>query len=218
MMLRIKRREGRRSVFARFVICFLLAFVLLAVAWGHLMPGYNKLVAFVAGSAFRVVETDDVTFLQARGDELWVERRDKNGLLEDFSYFDPYIYFGLVPLLALLAAIPGPGLMRRSRRALLGLALMFLIHVVYVVGSVEMTYAAVGLRSVSEGGRHVLDWAQIFLRILWQAAPVLIVALLGMDFWRDRLLVLRDLSRTGRGKTTEENSNKLGRVLTRRIP
>lgn len=205
-------------MFARFIICFLIAFVLLAVAWGYLMPGYNRLVVSVAGSAFRVVERDNVTFLQARGDELWVERRDKNGSLEDFSYFDPYIYFGLVPLLALLVAIPGPGLLRRLRRALLGLALMFLVHVLYVVGSVEMTYAAVGLRSVSAGGRHILDWAQIFLRIVWQAAPVLIAALLGMDFWRDRLLMLRNLSRTGRGKTTEEDSNAVGRVLTRRIP
>lgn len=205
-------------MFARFIICFLIAFVLLAVAWGYLMPGYNRLVVSVAGSAFRVVERDNVTFLQARGDELWVERRDKNGSLEDFSYFDPYIYFGLVPLLALLVAIPGPGLLRRLRRALIGLALMFLVHVLYVVGSVEMTYAVVGLRSVSAGGRHILDWAQIFLRIVWQAAPVLIAALLGMDFWRDRLLMLRNLSRTGRGKTTEEDSNAVGRVLTRRIP
>lgn len=217
-MLRVRRSEEQRFVFTRFIVCFLIVFALLAIAWGYMMPGYNKLVVSVAGSAVRVVERDNVTFLQARGDELWIERRRDTGALEDFSYFDPYIYFGLVPLIALLFAIPGPGLLRRMRRTLFGIGLMFLTHVVYIVGSVEMTYAAIGLRHVSASGRPILDWAQIFLRIVWQVAPVLIAVLLGMDFWRDRLLMLRDLSQVGREKTIERDSRAVDRVLTRRIP
>lgn len=188
-MARAGRSNGRNGGVLRFAIVLLTAFVVLAGVWSSVVPAYNRLVALVAAPIFRAVESDNVTALQARGDELWVGRRAAAGATEPFSYFDAYVYFGLVPLLALLVATPWGGWARRTRRTLAGLGLLFAMHVIYVVGSVELAYAAVGLGGAP--ARPLLDWAQILLRIVWQASPVLIALALAAGVWRDRLRVWR---------------------------
>jgi len=202
----VHRPDGGRRLL-RFTAILLVSFIALSALWGPLVPHYNRLVALVAAPLFRVVESDNVTVLETRGDELWVSRRDPAGSLESFSYFDPYVYFGLVPLAALLIAIPWGNWARRARRTLAGLALLLLIHVIYVVGSVELTYAAVGLGGLRPGS-GVLNWCQIALRILWQVSPVLIAVALAAGLWRELLRDWRCRVGTRRQEAEEEPASR----------
>lgn len=189
--MHIARSAKSTSGLLAFVGWFLLAFVLLLVVWGYMTPVYNQIVASVASPIFRLVESDNVTALRADGSRLLVGRHSEDGTIQPFLYFDPYIYFGLIPLIALLLAIPGPGILRKLQRTLIGIVILFVVHVIYLIGSIELTYVAVGLHTVSPTSKRILDWVQVLLRILWQVSPVLIAGILSMGFWRDRLSSLR---------------------------
>ena len=189
--MRITRSSKNTSGLLAFGGCFLLAFVVLLVVWGYITPVYNQIVASVASPIFRLVESDNVTALRADGSKLLVGRRAGDGTVQPFLYFDPYIYFGLIPLIALLLAVPGPGILRRLKRTLIGIVILFVVHVIYLIGSIELAYVAVGLHSVSPISKRILDWVQVLLRILWQVSPVFIAVLLSASYWRDHLLLLR---------------------------
>jgi len=193
--MRTARSRKHRSDLLRFGALFLVAFVALLVVWGYITPVYNHMVASVASPIFRLVESGNVTALQADGSKLLVGRHAADGTIQPFLYFDPYIYFGIIPLIAILIAIPGPGILRRLRQTLIGIAILFIVHVIYLVGSIELTYVAVGLHPVGAISKRIFDWMQILLRILWQASPVLIAVLLSSRFWRDRLLSLHRKAR-----------------------
>jgi len=123
----ITRSSKNTSGLLAFGGCFLLAFVVLLVVWGYITPVYNQIVASVASPIFRLVESDNVTALRADGSKLLVGRRAGDGTVQPFLYFDPYIYFGLIPLIALLLAVPGPGILRRLKRTLIGIVILFVV-------------------------------------------------------------------------------------------
>lgn len=154
---------------ARFALVFTLALAVLAALWTVAAPRYGAAVSAVAGPAFGWVERADVTVLAMQGDELWVYRRLAASQVAPFMYFDRYAFFAVIPLLALFAATPQLRLGRRLARAAGGLSALFLVHVVYVVTSVELSYAAAGL---SAGGAR--DLAQWIVRLAWEAAPIAI--------------------------------------------
>jgi len=189
--MRIARSTKNASTLLAFAGWFFVASVALFAVWGYITPIYNQMVASIASPIFKIVERDNVTALRTDGNRLLVGRHAADGTIQPFLYFDPYIYFGLIPLIALLVAIPGPGILRRLRRTLIGIVILFVVHVIYLIGSIELTYVAVGLQTVSSTGKRMLDWVQILLRILWQVSPVLIAVLLGASYWRDHLLSFR---------------------------
>jgi hypothetical protein len=154
---------------ARFALVFAIALAVLAALWTVAAPRYGAAVAAAAGPAFRWAERDDVTVLAAEADEIWVYRRMGPNQVAPFMYFDRYAFFAVIPLLALFAATPGLRLRRRAVWAASGLCALFLVHVGYVVASVELSYAAAGL---SASGPHEL--AQWIVRLLWEAAPIAI--------------------------------------------
>lgn len=168
-----------------------MAFVIVSLAWGYIIPAYNRMIASAASPIFRLVERDNVTAVRADGSRLLIGRHTDDGTIQPFLYFDPYIYFGIIPLIAILVAIPGPGIFLKLRRTLIGIAILFIVHVIYLIGSIELTYVALGLHPVGAISKRILDWTQILLRILWQVSPVLIAVLLSMRFWRDRFLSMR---------------------------
>ena len=189
--MRIVRSTKHKPGLLSFAVWFLIAFVGLFAIWGYITPIYNQMVASAASPMFNLVESDNVTVVHADGNRLSVGRRTSDGTIQPFLYFDPYIYFGIIPLIALLVSVPGTGLLLRLRRTLIGIAILFVVHVIYLIGSIELTYVAVGLHEVGPTSKRLLDWAQILLRILWQVSPVLIAVLLSTDFWRDHILALR---------------------------
>jgi len=188
--MRIRDSTRQRSSLISFTCWFLVAFITLSITWGYVVPIYNWMVASAASPLFKMVESDNVTVLRADGSLLLVGRRAVDGTIQPFLYFDPYIYFGIIPLIALLIGVPGPGILRRLRRTLIGIAILFVVHVIYLIGSIELTYVAVGLHPIGATSKHILDWMQVLLRILWQVSPVLIAVLLSIGFWRDRLFSL----------------------------
>ena len=189
--MHIMDKARSRSPLVAFAGWFIIAFIVLLITWGYFIPVYNWAIASAASPVFNMVESDNVTVVHADGSKLLIGRHTEDGTIRPFLYFDPYIYFGIIPLIALLIAVPGPGLFRRLQRTFIGIAILFIVHVVYLIGSIELTYVAVGLHAVGATSKRILDWVQILLRILWQVSPVFIAVLLSIGFWRERLLSLR---------------------------
>jgi len=186
-MKREMRREGPRTLTAhvgRFVLVFVLSLAVLATLWTFIAPTYTRLVAMLARPLFRLVESPNVTVLSAQGAETWVYRIIGEREIAPFTWFDRYTFFALIPLLALLAATPGLGWRRRVLRGVTGIGALMVVHVLYVVSSVELSYAAMGLRTVGPLAARTLDLWQIVVRVLWEAAPILIWVALTFGAWK----------------------------------
>jgi len=175
----------------RFLLIFVAVLALLAGIWRFAAPGYAWAVAGLAGPVFRLMEADDVTRIEARGDELWVLREIMAGRNAPFTWFDRYVFFAIIPLIALFAATPGLGLGARLLRTAGGLLVLLGVHVLYVVASVELSYAAIGLTRVGPMTARMLDAWQVMVRILWEAAPIAIWFSLTFSAWRRRFAGLR---------------------------
>jgi hypothetical protein len=132
-----------------------------------------------------LVEAPNATVLDAQKDELRVYRIVGEDRITPVVLFDRYLCFAVVPLLALFLATPGLGVRRRLTRTAAGLAALFAFHVAYLVASIELIYA-VG------AGHSVAGW-QIAVRVLWEAAPILLWAGLTASAWKRVLMNLRAL-------------------------
>jgi hypothetical protein len=183
------KRAGAHAGLFRFAGLFLVFFILIALIWPFVTPVYNTLIVGIARPVFSLVERSDVTVVQAQGASIFIYR-DEPGMREPapFSDYSRYVYFGLVPLLALFLATPNLRWWKRAQLTLMGFALLAFFHVIYLVGSVELTYVFVGCSAVGAVAYRFLDWAQVLLRILWEVSPVIIWTLLTFKYWGRRLL------------------------------
>ncbi len=172
-----------RLVF-RFVAVFLVVTALLAWVWTFIAPGYTAAVTGLARPLFRWVESPNVSVLAARGAEIWIYRIVGPGEIAPFTWFDRYTFFAVIPLLALLLATPGLGWPRRLARIGAGIGTLLIVHTGYLVASVELSYAAIGLTPVGPFLARTLDLWQVGVRVLWEAAPVAIWVLLTFGVWR----------------------------------
>lgn len=188
---------------ARFGLTFVLALAALVAAWTAVAPPYAAAVATVARPAFHGVESDDVTVLNAQGDSLWAYRRVGADRVAPFMVFDRYAFFAVVPLLALFVATPGLRLGRRALYALGATCVLFVVHVAYVVASVELSYAAAGL---ADGGSPAAQW---IVRVAWEAAPIIIWLAFTARAWVRSLEAVRDAGRARR----HENSAGTRRIF-----
>jgi hypothetical protein len=164
----------RRGTLKRFVLRLCLFFVLVLVLWSFTATYYSQAIAGAARLALRAAEEPNAVQIAAEAGVIRVARPPGDGAAAFHLQFSRYVFFGLVPLLALLLATPASGLKQHLMRALVGLGAMFLFHVVYLSASVELTYHIVGLRQAGSGVSPLLDWGQVLLRVSWEAAPVLI--------------------------------------------
>lgn len=181
----------------RFAFVFVVALAILVAAWAFVAPRYGAAVSAIAQPAFRWVERDDVTILSAQDDAVWAYRRVGQDRVAPFMFFDRYAFFAIVPLLALFAATPG---LRAGRawRALCGTCLLFMVHVSYVVASVELSYAAAGFAA---GGPHTI--AQWIVRLVWEAAPIVIWLAFTAGAWTRSLRAVRAIGDGGRVQRAE---------------
>ena len=173
-----------RSEILRFAGRFLVFFAAVALLGSFLAPAYNRLVAAPAGVLFRIVESPNVTTVRVEKGSLWIDRATEDGP-RPFNYFDPYLYFALVPLVSLVLAAPHLSVVRRAKRLALGMGFLFGLHLFYVVGSVELAYVAMGLSTVGQAASRVLDWAQVLLRLFWEAAPLALFVGFAARDWRN---------------------------------
>ncbi len=170
----------------RFALAFVAALAVLAVAWTVLTPGYGAAVSAAAQPLFRAVEHPNVTVLSVEADEVWAFRRVGEDRVAPFMFFDRYAFFAVVPLLALFFATPGLRWGRRVALAAGGVAALFALHVLYVVASVELSYSAAGLAA---GGTQ--ETAQVAVRLLWEASPIVIWLAFTIGAWRRAFAALR---------------------------
>ena len=183
---------GWTRLVLRFVAVFLVVTALLAGVWTFVVPGYTAAVTGLARPLFRWVESPNVSVLEARGAEVWIYRIVGPGEIAPFTWFDRYTFFAVIPLLALLVATPGLGWSRRLARIGISIGALLLVQAGYLVASVELSYAAVGLTPVGPFLARTLDLWQVGVRVLWEAAPVAIWILLTFGTWRRVLRRARD--------------------------
>jgi len=176
----------------RFIAIFVAVLVLLALAWPVIAPTYTRLATWVSRAGFRIAESPNVSVLEARGDELWVHRIVGPGQIKPFTWFDRYTFFAVIPLIALFAATPGLGLVRRFTRLGISLGLLFLIQTSYVVASVQLAYAAIGLTSVGPVAARMLDGWQVTVRVSWEAAPLILWIAFTASTWARQLRGVRE--------------------------
>lgn len=179
----------------RFVLVFVVALAVLVAVWAFVAPRYGTAVSAVAQLAFRWVERDDVTVVSPQGDTVWAYRRVGQDRIAPFMFFDRYAFFAIVPLLALFAATPGLRMGRRALRTLCGACLLLVVHVSYVVASVELSYAAAGLTA---GGSHTI--AQWVVRLVWEAAPIAIWLAFTARTWVRSLRTVCSVAEAGRAE------------------
>lgn len=199
----MRREHGneRRSLIPmlfQFVGIFVAVLVVLAVIWPVLAPAYTRMIGWAARAGFRLVEPTQVSVLEVRGAQLWVHRVVGPGQIQPFTWFDRYTFFAVVPLIALFAAAPGLGWTRRGTRLAMGLVLMFLAQTSYVVVSVQLAYAAIGLTSVGPIAARMLNGWQVVVRVLWEAMPLMVWGALTASAWRKTLGEIRKQSQKRR--------------------
>jgi len=176
----------------RFIGIFVAVLILLALAWPVIAPTYTRLATWATRVGFRIAESPNVSVLEVRGDELWVHRIVGPGQIKPFTWFDRYTFFAVIPLIALFAATPGLGLIRRFTQLGISLGLLFLIQTSYVVASVQLTYAAIGLTSVGPVVARTLDGWQVLVRVSWEAAPLVLWAAFTASTWARLLRGMRE--------------------------
>jgi hypothetical protein len=185
-------KRSMTSLVLRFLLIFVLALGALAAVWAFVAPAYTEVIGTVARPLFRLVENPNATVLDVRGAETWVYRIVGEHEIAPFTWFDRYTFFALIPLIALIAATPGLGWRRRLVRGAIGVGALACVHVIYLVVSVEMSYAAMGLTEVGPLAARTLDAWQVLIRILWEAAPVLIWLALTLQEWKRQFILVRD--------------------------
>ena len=175
--------SGLMKLVLRLVAIFLLVTAVLVGLWSFIAPGYTAAVVGLARPLLHLVEAPNASVLEARGAEIWIYRIVGPAEIAPFTWFDRYTFFTVIPLLALLAATPGLGWWRRLARLCIGIGALLLTHVGYLIASVELSYAAVGLTPVGPFLARTLDLWQVGVRVLWEAAPVVIWILLTLGTW-----------------------------------
>jgi len=184
---------------ARFALVFGLTLAVLAAVWPQVSPRYASAVTTLARPVFRLVESPNRTVLDVQGDRLGVYRIVGEGRITPVVVFDRYLFFAVIPLVALLVATPGLGLRRRAVRTAGGLAALLVLHVAYLVVAVELVYAVAA-------GRSVGGW-EIAVRVLWESAPILIWVALTAGAWKR---VLRRVRAEGTEKKGSPSAGPVG--------
>jgi len=187
--------HGLPARVGRFVLVFLMALAAVAALWSFVSPTYTRGIAALARPLFRLMESPNVTVLDVQGAETWIYRIVGEHEIAAFTWFDRYTFFAIVPLIALFVATPGLRWRRRIVRGLLGIGALSIVHVGYVVASVELAYAAMGLRAVGPLAARTLDGWQITVRVLWEAAPIAIWVALTYGAWKKVFAQLRNEER-----------------------
>jgi len=194
--------SGLTRLILRFVAVFLVTMGILAGLWAFLAPGYATAVTGLARPIFHLVETPNASVLEVCGAEIWIYRIVGPGEIAPFTWFDRYTFFAVIPLLALFVATPGLGWLRRLSRLGLGAGVLLIVHAGYLVASVELSYAAIGLTPVGPFLSRSLDLWQLGVRVLWEAAPVAIWIGLTLGAWRRTFRGIRS-ERRREGLSTE---------------
>lgn len=177
-------RRSERSGLLRFAALTSAALLVTSIAWLWTAPFYNRAVSGTAAAILAVVEHPRETAIAVEAGGVVFERIDaQNGTVRPFVAFDFYVYFGVVPFVALLLATPRIPWRKRASLLIAGIGVLILLHAAYLVGAVRLLYVIYGLNPVQPSAKGFYDWAQVALRVLWEASGVLVWAALTARRW-----------------------------------
>ncbi|MBN1858179.1 hypothetical protein JW848_03125 [Candidatus Bipolaricaulota bacterium] len=173
-----------RTGLLRFAALAFAALLVTSAVWLWIAPLYNRAVSGTAEVLLTVLEHPRETAVAIEADGVVFERIDaRSGTSRPFVAFDFYVYFGVVPFVALLFATPKIPWRRRAALLGAGLGLLILLHAAYLVGAVRLLYVIYGLEPVEPSTKGFYDWAQIALRVLWEASGILVWVAVAVRRW-----------------------------------
>jgi hypothetical protein len=112
-------------------VLFLIA---IAIAWYFISPAYNDLLA----TAANLVHPAHTKIISYGKDTLRVYL---SGSYKAYEIYGLDLQYGMLIVLALIAATPGLRLMKRFKFSLIALVIMFLIHVASVLVFAKVAYS-----------------------------------------------------------------------------
>ena len=166
-----------RGRLLRFAVIALAVLVVIALLWPFIAPAYNRLLV---GDSSNLVP-HEVT-LAAEGSDIIVDveiqrpeiSASASGKIESSS-----LHYGLLFLMALIAATPGLKLSRRAKFGAIALVSMFLIHFITM-----MVVTRLMLSNVEGGGSLASNpWMVLFLTIGCDLFPLLVWGALSFRYW-----------------------------------
>ncbi len=155
---------------------FVLAFFLTLPLWFVLTPSYNRLVAFSANSVLPFIEDPPVHTLAAWKHEVLIVRSDTpfTGGLK-FQVFKGYlIHSNLILMVALVLAPRLIDWRRRCKILAIALAILFLVHVLYLLIGVKFFQQPELEAFQSPAGRLSVWGVNFYLSMASQLLPVLL--------------------------------------------
>jgi len=126
------RLQSSLLFFVGKAILFLIA---IAIVWHFISPAYNDLLATTA-NLFHPAHTKIVSYGQ---DTLRVYL---SGSFRAYEIYGLDLQYGLLIVLALIAATPGLRLMKRFKFILIAFIIMFLIHIASILVFAKVAYSA----------------------------------------------------------------------------
>jgi hypothetical protein len=170
-------------------------FPLFYAAWYLLTPAYNQILAPPACLVLRLSEITGITLTQSlepKGEHIFVHHAasEKNPDLT-VRVWARVVHFDLVLLFALIWAVPNVDRSRRIKLLLIGLALLFPLHLLKILILVKHEYSmrvqVGGVYYWSTSGRMVYQYLTGFIIVVAnQVLPLLIWGALYAKYWWKR--------------------------------
>ena len=169
-----------RGRLLRFAGIALAVLIVIALLWQFIAPAYNQLLVWTSSGLVPHEATlaaegrDIIVDVEMQGPEIWATA---SGTIEGSA-----LHYGLILLLALIAATPGLKLSRRAKFGAVALLAMFLIHVIAIL--VATTFM---VSNVESGGYLASNpFMILFLTIGCDLFPLLIWGGLSFRYWFPR--------------------------------
>lgn len=183
----LSRYSGRRSWFSlvrgrllRVAVIALAVLVAIALLWPFIAPAYNQLLVWTSSKlvphevTLGVESSDIIVDVELQRPEMWAVA---SGRIESSS-----LHYGLLFLMALIAATPGLKLSRRAKFGAIALVSMFLIHFITMMVATRLM-----LSNVESGGSLASNpWMILFLTIGCDLFPLLVWGALSFRYWIPR--------------------------------
>ena len=163
----------RRRQFAIFVLGTIIGVIALSCIWSVFAPVYNHILA----ASTNIANVSNATLTVE--DESIVIASQHDGIIVQWAMEGSSLQYGLIVLIALVAATPGLTLRQRPKFVLLAAVLLFAVHIGVMMG---MSYLVQSMNptnpSLSDSPMETL-----LTRVGFDLFPILIWAGLTFKYW-----------------------------------
>ncbi len=190
----------RRDVLQAFVLRFLVSFVPLVFLWLGIAPVYTRGIFAGANWLFQW-DRPPVAKVGIGEDGLYAYRLTAEGPRAVFAFEEYGLFFNGILLAALLLATPGLRAASRAGRTVAGLALLAVVHVLFVVVEVKAQFVNLGLVAATPREAYTINWLAVLFGTLGEGLfPLLIAGGLTGRAWKEALSLQISLPARGRAR------------------